>query len=138
MWAGIATPEQAERMVKETYLDEGSFNAPFGVRSLSKYEKMYRIAESTNPSCWHGPVWGISNYMVFKGLLNYRYTELAEELADKTILLFGKDVEENNAMHEYYDPETGKGVYNRDFLSWNMLVANMIAWKEKRAVITEF
>lgn len=138
MWAGIATPEQAERMVKENYLDERTFNSPSGVRSLSKLEKMYRIAESTNPSCWHGPVWGISNYMVFKGLLNYGYTDLAEELADKTIMMFGKDIEENNAMHEYYDPETGKGVYNKDFLSWNMLVSNMIAWKENREVISEF
>ena len=36
-----------------------------------------------------------------------------------------------------HDPETGKGVFNKDFLSWNMLVANMIAWKEKREVISE-
>ena len=68
---------------------------------------------------------------------NYGYTDLAGEVADKTILLFGKDIEENNAMHEYYDPETGRGVYNRDFLSWNMLVSNMIAWKENRQVISE-
>lgn len=138
MWANMATKEQAERIVKENYLDSGSFYAPYGVRSLSKYEKMYSIIPSNNPSSWHGSVWGISNYMVWKGLLNYGYKDLADELADKTIELFGKDIEKNGAMHEYYDPETGEGIYNKDFLSWNMLVANMIAWKENREVISEF
>lgn len=65
MWSGIATKEQAERMVKENLLDEKAFWAPYGVRTLSKYEKMYVIKPSGNPSCWLGPIWGISNYMVF-------------------------------------------------------------------------
>lgn len=99
---------------------------------------MYRIIGSGNPSCWHGPVWIISNYLVFRGLSNYGYTDYAEKLVDKTITLLGRDIENNGAFHEYYDPETGEGVYNRDFLSWNMLVANMIAWKEKRRVISEY
>ncbi len=137
LWAGIADEEKAKRMIFENLLDEKAFWGAFGVRSLSKYEKMYRIQESTNPSCWHGPVWGVSNYMVFKGLLNYGYQDLARELCDKTIEMFAKDIEENNAMHEYYDPETGKGVFNKDFLSWNMLVMNMIAWRENRPVISE-
>ncbi len=51
MWAGIATEEQAERMVKENLLDEKAFWAPCGVRSLSKYEKMYTIKNFGNPSC---------------------------------------------------------------------------------------
>ena len=58
MWAGIATPEQAERMVRENLLDEKAFWAPCGVRSLSKYEKMYVIKKSGNPSCWLGPSCG--------------------------------------------------------------------------------
>lgn len=138
MWAGVAEEEQAERMVKENLLDEKSFNAAYGVRTLSKYEKMYRIVKSGNPSCWLGPVWGISNYMVFRGLVSYGYADEAKKLAKKTIQMFGKDVEQSGAFHEYYDPETGEGVYNRDFLSWNLLIANMIAWYEGKKVITEF
>jgi putative isomerase len=41
MWAGIATPEQAARMVKEHYANPKTFNSPYGVRTLSKMEKMY-------------------------------------------------------------------------------------------------
>ena len=41
MWAGIAKPEEAKRMVEENYRNTKTFNSPAGVRSLSKFEKMY-------------------------------------------------------------------------------------------------
>lgn len=138
MWSGIANKKQAERMVTENYLNTKTFNAPFGVRTLSKCEKMYQIVESGNPSCWLGPIWGISNYMTFKGLINYGYEDLALELANKNINLFGMDIEKCGEMHEYYDPETGRGVSNQGFQSWNLLCANIISWKNKEKVISEF
>jgi putative isomerase len=125
MWAGIATPEQAERMVKENYLNEKTFYSAGGVRSLSKAEKMYRVVKSGNPSCWTGPIWGIANYMTFVGLVNYGYEKEARELAEKTVLLFGKDIEQYGKMHEYYDGDTCEGVHNLGFQSWNLLAVNM-------------
>ena len=138
MWSGIATPEQAERMVKENLLDEKAFWADFGVRSLSKYEKMYKIKESGNPSCWLGPIWGIANYMVFKGLLKYGYNDIAKELAEKSIKLFSNDIEACGDMHEYYNPETGEPVMNKGFQSWNLLAVNILAWLNSDEVIEEF
>jgi putative isomerase len=138
MWAGIATPEQADRMVREHFLNPKTFNSPSGVRTLSKMEKMYSLRASANPSNWRGPIWGISNYMVFKGLVKYGYTREANELADKTIALFGRDFEKCGALHEYYEPETGEPLLNKGFQNWNYLVTNMIAWKEKRRVVEEF
>ncbi len=131
MWAGIATPEEAERMVKEHYLNEKTFHAPYGVRSLSKMEKMYVIRKSGNPSCWLGPIWGVANYMTFEGLLRYGYIEEARDLAEKTVMLIGKDILENGDIHEYFDPETGEGVHNIGFQSWNLLAVNMIEWLEE-------
>ena len=138
LWAGIATPEQADRIVKEHFSDPRTFNSPSGVRTLSKMEKMYSMRASANPSNWRGPIWGVSNYMVFSGLVNYGYTNEAEELAIKTILLFGKDFEKNGALHEYYEPETGEPILNIGFQNWNYLVLNMIAWLEGEKVIKEF
>ncbi len=138
MWAGIATPEQATRMVNEHYLNPKTFFSVAGVRTLSKMEKMYSTRASANPSNWRGPIWGISNYMVFRGLVKYGYTKEATELADKTISLFGKDFEKNGALHEYYEPETGEPLLNKGFQNWNYLVANMMAWKENRKVVEEF
>lgn len=128
MWAGIATKEQAERMVKENYLNPNVFYCDYGIRTLSKCEKMYLIKQSGNPSCWLGPIWGISNYLTFKALLKYGYNDLAKEIAKKTVTLFGKDIEECGEFHEYYDPETGEGISNQGFQSWNLLVSNMISY----------
>jgi len=138
MWAGIATPDQAKRMVKEHFLNSKTFYSASGVRTLSKMEKMYSVRSSANPSNWRGPIWGISNYMVFKGLVKYGFTSEATDLANKTIALFGKDFETSGALHEYYEPETGEPLLNKGFQNWNYLVANMIAWKEKRPVVEEF
>lgn len=138
MWAGIATPEQAERIVNEHYLDPRTFYSPSGVRTLSKMEKMYSLRSSANPSNWRGPIWGVSNYMVFKGLADYGYTREARDLAIKTLMLFGGDFEKNGALHEYYEPETGEPLLNPGFQNWNYLVLNMIAWLEGRHAVEEF
>ncbi len=138
MWAGIATPAQAERMVKEHFANTKTFNAAAGVRTLSKMEKMYSLRASANPSNWRGPIWGISNYMVFKGLEDYGFKKEARELAVKTINLFGKDFEKSGALHEYYEPETGEPLLNKGFQNWNYLVLNMAAWLQGKTVVSEF
>ena len=107
MWAEIATPEQAKRMVEEHYKNTKTLNAPFGVRTLSKMEKMYNLKASGNPSSWLGPVWGISNYMTWRGLVKYGFTNEAKELASKSIILFCQDFERFGTLHEYYQPENG-------------------------------
>ncbi len=128
MWAGIATPEQAERMVKENLLDKKGFWAPYGVRTLSKYEKMYSIKKTGNPSCWLGPIWGISNYMVFDGLVKYGFINEAKELAEKTLKLFGEDIAKTGELHEYYDPESGEPVNNPGFQNWNLFAIKIGQW----------
>ena len=138
LWAGIPTKEQAKRIVKENLLDENAFCAPYGVRTLSKYEKMYRIVGTCNPSSWQGGVWILSNYFVFKGLLKYGYTEEANDLAIKTVKLLENDLAQNQAFHEYYHPEMGEGVFHKGFTSWNTLVANIMAHLEGREVIEEW
>ena len=138
MWAGIATPDEAERMVRENMLNEKTFWSRYGVRSLSKCEKMYKIWQSGNPSCWIGPIWGNANYMCWRALLDDGYEAEARELAVRTVELFGKGIEEHGDMHEYYDPDTGAGVHNLSFQSWNLLVNNMIAWLEGTERVVEF
>ena len=138
LWAGIATPEQAQRMVKENLLDERTFWGIYGVRTLSKQEKMYNLRATNNPSNWQGPLWGISNYMVWRGLTDYGLNKEARQLAEKTVALFGEDLEKNGALHEYYDPDTGRPIMNPGFQNWNYLVLNMIAWLEGRPVVREY
>ena len=138
MWAGIADENRAKRMVYDNLLKEELFNSKFGIRSMAKTEPMYAIIKSGNPSCWLGPIWGITNYMCFRGLVKYEFIDEAKALAEKSILLFGQDIEKNGAMHEYYHPDTGEGITNIGFQNWNLLVNNMIAWIEHKEVVEEF
>ena len=138
LWAGIATPEQARRMVKENLMDERTFCGTYGVRTLSKLEKMYNLRATNNPSNWLGPLWGISNYMVWRGLADYGLNKEARMMAEKTVALFGEDLKKNGALHEYYDPDTGEPIMNPGFQNWNYLVLNMMAWLEGRNVVHEF
>jgi putative isomerase len=138
MWPDIATPGEAKRMVEEHFKNEKTLNAAYGIRSMSKLEKMYDLRATGNPSNWRGPIWGISNFIVFKALVIYGYNKEALELAEKTILLFGKDYERFGTLHEYYLPDNGEPVLNKDFQDWNYLVLNMIAWYEGKPVIEEF
>jgi len=138
MWGNIATPEQAKEMVERHYRDTTSYNAPAGIRTLSPLEKMYDTRASGNPSSWQGPVWINVNYLVFRGLVNYGYNKEAKELAEKTILLLGRDFERFGALHEYYLPDNGEPVLNKGFQNWNFLVLNMAAWLDNMPVVTEF
>ena len=119
-------------------MDEKAFFAPYGVRTLSKYEKMYRIVGTCNPSSWQGGVWILSNYFVFRGLVRYGYVEEGEALARKTLELLDNDYTANGAFHEYYDPESGIGVFHKGFTSWNTLAANMLAYLEDREPVSEW
>ncbi|MBE2178926.1 MAG: glycoside hydrolase family 37 [Chthoniobacterales bacterium] len=138
LWAGIATPEQAARIVAEHFHNPKTFNAPFGIRTLSRMEKMYNLRGTGNPSSWLGPVWGIANYMVWRGLVNYGFSSEATELAEKTVRLFGHDLERFGVLHEYYQPENGEPILNPGFQNWNYLVLNMAEWLQGREPVAEF
>jgi putative isomerase len=137
MWAGLASHEQAARMVQRAR-DPRTFQATYGIRSLSRLEKMYDLRASNNPSNWLGPVWGISNYLVFRGLVKYGFDEDARELAEKTVRLFGRDLETTGGLHEFYDPDTGEPIMMKGFQNWNFLVLNMIAWLSGGVAVVEF
>lgn len=132
LWAGVATPDQAERIVHTHLRNGNTLGCEYGIRTLSRLEPMYQIRASGNPSCWLGPVWIISNYLTFSGLLSYGFQEDAEQLARRTIDLLSRDLGANGAFHEYYHPDTGAPVMNKGFQDWNFLVLLMIAWLEGR------
>ena len=60
------------------------------------------------------------------------------ELAEKTVRLFGRDLEASGALHEYYHPDNGEPIMTKGFQNWNFLVLNMIAWLNQRVQATEF
>ena len=99
---------------------------------------MYCVKATGNPSCWLGPIWGIANYMVFKGLVKYGFLDEAKELGQKTVKLFEDDISKSGELHEYYDPESGEPIMNPGFQNWNLLSINIKAWLDGENVVEEF
>ena len=126
LWSELPNSEFADKMVKWHLTERKKFWTDYGIRSLAADEKMYSPEASRgNPSNWLGPVWIISNYIVWKGLVKYGYQDIAEKLADNTINLLAEDYRQNSFFHENYSPETGKGVAGSGFWNWNLLVCLM-------------
>lgn len=107
------------------HLKNGGLLSKYGVRSLSKYEKMYNLEPSGNPSNWLGAIWGVSSYFIFKAYLNYGYKNKAKQIYKKTLNTYYKGILENGSMSESYNPENGKGILHTMFFSFNMLIASM-------------
>ena len=125
LWTPVASPDQAERLL--SYLSEDHFMGEQGFRTLSAAEKLYDPAtESSNPSNWLGPAWTIATYFVWKGLRRYGYMEHARTVARLGLDLLGEGLRTQGAVFECYDPDTGAPNFNRHFLSWNLLVLEMV------------
>lgn len=125
MYAAIAPKEYAEKLVTLHLLNEEEFWSEYGVCSLAMNEPSYNIFSGGGPSDWQGPIWVVSNYIIFRGLLNYGYREEARKLAENLLHLLVMDLRTNRMLSEYYDPKTGKGLMNPGFLNWNMLAGIM-------------
>lgn len=127
LWCGLATSAQAGDLVKLHYLNKETFSCFAGVRSLSAQETMYSLAKSSNPSNWLGPVWILVNYVVWKGLKTYGFTNDAKHLSDKTLRLLASDLARSGTLNEYYNPDSGLPLSYKGFMDWNLLVTEMVS-----------
>lgn len=126
MYAGVATPEYAGKLVEKHLMNPDEFYSDYGIRTMARNEPIYNTVETGNPSNWQGPIWIVSTYLIFQGLLNYGYYPEAETIARNLLTMLCRDIEENGAMHEYYNPETGTSGINLGFMNWNALAGQMV------------
>jgi hypothetical protein len=77
-------------------------------------------------SNWQGPIWPHANWMVMHGLIHYGYPEAAVEVAERVTRLCLEDLARNGMMHENYHADTGAPLAAPNFISWNLLVAQMM------------
>lgn len=132
LFAGLAEPEQARRMIRDYVLAPEHFRSPYGIRSLSRSSEYYNNARWGNPprfgdhrrltnSNWQGPVWIPINWFVFHALLHYGFVSEAEALAGDTFKVIAMSLDRLGFMRENYDGETGEPLYADHFASWNIL-----------------
>lgn len=127
LWAELATQEQAKTTIEKYMLNTEHLMTQYGMRTLSKQDHDYNNVNMIKPhSNWQGPIWPIANHIYMQGLINYGFQHEALELAEKVSNLVLADIDKTGGMHENYDAETGKPLAAPFFVSWNVLVINMI------------
>jgi glycogen debranching enzyme len=120
LWAGLASTEQAARLVKELWKED--MLSDWGIRSVSNKDPRYTNANIIKPySNWAGPIWVNANAMISYGLLRYNYTKEAKLLADRVVGALGADLDKSKTWHECYSADDGSALAAPGFLSWDTL-----------------
>ncbi len=118
LWAGVATQEQAHRMVHEHLFNPREFWTPYPLAALAKSERWYSqdFLHADLGCNWRAKVWIPTNYMAYHGLRRYGYHQLASMLAQAT-----QSLVKMSGNREYYDAENGQGCGLDPFWGWSLL-----------------
>ncbi len=118
MWAGVATKEQAERMVREHLTNKDEFWRAFPVSSYAATETGY--TEGFLPDdlgCgWRANTWIPVNYYIFEGLRDYGFDATAHELAFGTY-----EAVKSIGDREFYTSDSMQGCGLNPFWGWSLL-----------------
>ncbi|MCG6928808.1 MAG: hypothetical protein LJF30_26320 [Acidobacteria bacterium] len=121
--AKVATPEQAERMVREHLLNPEELGGEWMIPSIARSDPAF-----PDNSYWRGRIWAPMNFLVYLGLRNYDLPEARKELVDKSLRLMMKEWRANRRVYENYNATTGVGGDVRNsasFYSWGALLGFM-------------
>lgn len=95
--AGIATTEQAKRMVREHLLNSEEFWGKYVIPTVSRNDPAFQ-----DQYYWRGDIWGPTNYLVYQGINRYGEDEVALEFAAKSYDLFMEDWQAHQRTNEQY------------------------------------
>jgi len=97
MFAGLAKPDQAERMVKEHLLNPKEFWGTYVAPTIARDDPAFK-----DQFYWRGDIWGPTNYMLYEGLDRYEFDKVALDYAGKNYALFMDDWKSNQHDNEQY------------------------------------
>ncbi|MDT8391394.1 MAG: trehalase family glycosidase [Lentisphaeria bacterium] len=102
--AGVATPEQARRMIDEHFFNPDEFWGEWMLPSIARNDPAY-----PDQRYWRGRIWAPMNFLVYLGLRNYDLPEARKALVEKSEALLLKEWREKGHVHENYHCDTGTG-----------------------------
>jgi Trehalase len=114
--AGVATPEQARRMVKEHLLNPKEFWGEYVIPTISRDDSTF-----ADQFYWRGDIWGPTNYLVYEGLNRYGLDEVALQFAEKSYKLFQDDWQAHQHTNEQYYAWGGSAGGDRHY-TWGALL----------------
>jgi hypothetical protein len=104
LFAGIATPQQAERMINEHLLNPREFWGKYVAPTIARNDPAF-----PDQFYWRGAIWGPTNYLLYEGINRYRFDSVALEYARKNYDLFMDDWRTNQHDNEQYNSWGGTG-----------------------------
>lgn len=124
LFAGLYSQREAETLVQEHLKNKDTFEAPYGIRTVSKQEPSYLPNGYGHGFSWRGPVWMAPHWFIFHGLLRYGFTKEAADIRDKSMELLRR-----NGFREHFNPETAEpgGAHN---FTWGALIIDMLAYND--------
>ncbi len=123
LWAGVATSDRADKLVR-TLTNPDKFWRKYGVPTLSADDPWY--SPYVDYCCkWNGPVWFLWNYMVFCGLTDYGYHDIARELAHKMIDAATIQLSKNHNFWESYSPDNDVLNCPPNYI-WDVILARLL------------
>jgi putative isomerase len=118
LWAGIASPGQAKRLIQDHLINPKEFWAAYPIATYAMTEPDFYEGVKSTECNWRGNAWIPTNYMIFHGLIEYGYTDIAKQLAMRT---FEMALDNNKVTREFYNSDTGSGNGMNPFWGWSSL-----------------
>lgn len=119
LWAGVASDQQAAKLV-EHLTDPNKFWRRFGVPTLSAEDEYY------NPiGYWNGPIWIPWQYLLFRGLIDYGYEDIALQLAEKVLDNVIYHLKKDHTFWEFYSADDYQAGWNKTYI-WTGMVARFL------------
>lgn len=116
LYAGLASPAQAERLMREHWHNPHEYapgaDSQFILPSTAKNEPLYAPRRY-----WCGPIWMFSNWFCALGLERYGLSDAANQLRADSLTLITRE-----GFREYFDPRDGTGAGAADF-AWTAALA---------------
>ncbi len=97
LFAGVCDEEKAKYLV-EHLENPNEFKTAFMIATVSADHETYKTMDM-----FRGTVWLNFNYLIAQGLDEYGYTELADEIREKTIEMIKKWYLSDGVIYEFYD-----------------------------------
>lgn len=117
MWAGMAEPEQAEKMVKKLPKFETEYGLTITAKEslapqagLREVPEWYRksLEDVLKPKQWDWPnIWAPLEYLTVVGLLKYGHVDDAKRVMDKSVRANANNFRRYGTFFEKFNGETG-------------------------------
>ncbi len=119
LWAGVADKEKADLLLKKM-VDTTEFWRQYGIPSLTAKSDYYCPI-----GYWNGPVWVQWQYLIYRGLRDYGYDELAGQLAGRVLDNMVYHLKKDHIFWEFYSADDRQAGWNNTYI-WAGIAARFL------------